>query len=109
MMTREEAAEAIEVLLAAKDRILDGWTQGAYARNAAGESVYADNPEAVAWCARGAVLADIRTRAYGAALDVLDGATPVSVALFNDDWPTTTKEQVVSLFDDAVRTFKDRL
>jgi len=48
----------LEILRAARELISDPakWTQGAYARSSKGEELYyGNNPEAVCWCAYGAL------------------------------------------------------
>jgi hypothetical protein len=52
-----------EVLLRAADRVQFGdWTQFTYAQTADGRCVAARHPDAVKWCAKGALKAEARNR-----------------------------------------------
>lgn len=96
---------ALDLLREGRERVARGWTQGAYARDAAGRSVYAWTPEACAWCALGAMRGVGRSGAeYDEARATLERLTPArSVSSFNDA-PTTTQADVLALFDRAIAT-----
>lgn len=62
-----------EVLLSAADRVqFQGWTQFAYAQDANGKVVGASNPEAVRWCAKGALKAEDPNHFHNAVFRVED-------------------------------------
>lgn len=98
-----------EVLRAARERVAEGWTQGAMARDERGEETEPTESEAVCYCALGALESiDRGSRSVGAfvlrlALPrfVLGCAPDSMVANFNDD-PATTQADVLALFDRAI-------
>lgn len=53
----DTTSEAVELLLAARDRIADpyDWCQGTYSKDSDGCEIPADSPEASSWCAVGAL------------------------------------------------------
>lgn len=99
------------VLLAARTLIdCEGWTQNAFARDAAGESCEYDR--ATCFCALGAL------RAVGSGVEEarLDAVVRVQHALGNpdgvmhfNDYPTTTKADVLHVFDLAIAAEEARL
>lgn len=100
-----------EILRAARDLIANPlcWTQGAFARDSAGNSIMWEAPDAVCWCAVGAVMRvtdeSYKTgpgaSAYLAAYRALTNAAlpKHSVEAFNDNSPHI---QVLDLFDRAI-------
>lgn len=108
----------VETLRAAKALIetRDRWTQIAEARNAAGEYVVANSPDACKYCPAGALLCVLETDGddrfeplYEASLHVLAEvlrhnpfATDYGVVtLFNDN-TTTTHADVIGVFNSAI-------
>lgn len=103
--------KAVLLLERARDLIkTKGWGQGAY---------WTSDPEhgKICFCARGAVLessrfpSDITTPNYGStlriysdAIGILEPLVPgrVGIATYNDH-PTTTKDDVIALFDKAIQ------
>lgn len=84
-------------------RIERGWTQGASARDAAGERVYlAHDPKAVCWCLVGAIQAEERKqfRASDALYNVLFDKLPRkgfrNLSEWNDE-PGRTRDEVLAL------------
>lgn len=99
--------EVIDLLKRARERISapERWTKGGYAKDAKGFSVAPDAPEAVCWCASGAVKAespdgdelyDIR----GALSLHISGITN-GIPRFNDA-PSTTHADILALFDRTI-------
>lgn len=97
----------LEALRGGRERILRGWTKGDYARDAAGTNVAADDPTATCWCAVGAVDAaagdaNVAFLAGNVLATGLQGPwARLCVTTFNDA-PTTTRDDVVALFDHAI-------
>ena len=106
-MTRSKT----EYLCKARDYIERGWTQGSSARDVYGESVLANSPRAVTWCAIGAINAampgasierrEVLRNELRDALAVgrTVGVTPVSA--YNDQF-ATKKADILALFDRAI-------
>jgi hypothetical protein len=101
-------------LRAARERIAHGWTQGAFARDAAGNVTEDKRPDAVCFCALGALQLDWYSdqpsvEALANAVEVVPvGCSPLTiispftiVSHFND-LPTTTQADVLALFDRAI-------
>lgn len=85
-----------------------GWTQGTYARNAAGIPVPSVSPEACSWCSAGATYrAALDLSADFGALREADGALHKAMGnyatAFND---THTKAEVVAVFKAAIEASK---
>jgi len=105
-----------EILRAAADKLDEGWTQGAHARDGDGRPVHALSQTACAWCAEGAMAAAAGTVTVfidPAVYEALGAATgrpaPVwlqsrKLNLWNDE-PGRTKEQVQA----AMRAAADQL
>lgn len=94
-MTTREILIAARALIAAPE----GWTQGEYARDADGCAVDPDNPDAVCFCALGAI-----ERACERGIDGDEAIQAIQrivglVAGFND---THTHAAVVAMFDEAI-------
>jgi hypothetical protein len=91
----------LETLKAARQLITDPakWTQGWFARNAAGENVNALSQSAVCFCALGAL---DKFNAVPATIDAITRQLPsdlVTISKFND---THTHAEVLALFDAAI-------
>lgn len=91
------------ILKKAKKLIKKGWCKGAFARTASGESVPSDSPDAVKFCAIGAVNRARLALKYGsidkrAALNLL----PCNLTQIND-FSTTTEEDILNIFDEAIK------
>lgn len=101
---------ALEVLRRARARLAQpgAWTKDFDARNAAGEPVDADCPEATCWCAWGAVIVESGGD-YGAAIEELAWAlsTPreARISAFNDAQETV--EPVLAMFDRAIARLEE--
>lgn len=93
----------VEILRAARELISDParWTKGACARDRKGEPLYAGyDPQAVRWCAFGAVEKIGRTnRERFAAVDVLNKASYSWLPAVNDN---EGREAVISVYDRAI-------
>ena len=92
-------------LVEARQKIEQGWTQEAYARDKTNEKVSTSSREATCWCVMGALVAV--TVRYDQALDTIMGVIgakhPGDIIDWNDD-PARTQEQVLELFDRAIAT-----
>lgn len=90
-----------DVLVKARSKIEQGWTQGAYARDAYGNVVHEESSRAVRWCLSGAISATgapgpVKIRARSAIDNALEYVTVVG---FND---TSTKAEVLRLIDRVI-------
>lgn len=106
----------VDVLQAARGKVHGGWSQRTSARDATDLPVRWDTPEACRFCVMGAVAAVCNKNKadvcawrepYAAALAAMTAAMKEegitgSLAAFNDA-PTTSKQQVLNLFDMAIR------
>jgi hypothetical protein len=96
-----------EVLRKAAAKVRQGWTQRVSARNALGECVSHASPNAVCWCADGAlsVVAPISaTDAYVAAIDALGLEIGQRDFVSWNDAPHRTAEEVASAMERAALT-----
>lgn len=94
----------LETLKAARERISvpEHWTQGHYARNAAGTMESMTSSKAVCWCAEGSILM-VDSGHCGAALRALGSVVGTShIPTFNDD-ARRTHAEVLAAFDEAIR------
>lgn len=103
-MTLEERNDLLD---RAQALVLQGWTQGANARNAEGKDTYSARADATCWCVYGACFADREAYNVGLinqALAALETAAKsfgyTSAPSFNDT-PSRTKYEVAALFDHA--------
>ena len=90
--------DTLEILKAGRELISDParWTQGAFARNETGESIFADEG-AIRFCSIGAISKVCGKRCVSKfACEVLGG---FNVALFND---THTHAEVLAMWDRAI-------
>lgn len=94
-----------EVLIKAKQLVEKGWTRNVLARNAAGEPVFSNSPEACAFCVAGAIEhaqgddPDAGMEAFAVMHDSLGN---VSITDFNDA-ATTTHADILAAFDRAIQ------
>lgn len=90
----------LETLKAARELISDPkrWTQKTSARDSKGRPTFADEEEAVCWCAIGA-LSHVNREKLITCCGVLESVMPVGIATFND---SHTHEEVLALFDKAI-------
>lgn len=100
-----------DLLIRARELIEKGWCQGAYAKDADGESVGATAQGATAFCIRGAILAvgpldyAVRAPAYNLLENIVDQITQSpcdSLAGYNDA-PGRTHAEILAVFDAALR------
>jgi hypothetical protein len=108
----ERKAEYVKFLRGAQDNIKLGWTQGATARDYRGANVAAADESACSFCLYGALwrlklrLPDAVVSAlYGALLKIEpEKGEEIGLIGFNDT-PGRTQEEVIGLFDEAIRMF----
>ena len=99
-----------ENLQAARDLITDSnkWTQFAVARNSNNESTTSRNPDAVCWCALGALEythpRDQKSRDLLNIMTYLDSFMNGSVSIYNNNH---THEEVLAAFDRAIEASKE--
>ena len=92
-----------DVLRAAAAKVRRGWTQGEYARNAAGLPVVPASPRAVCWCAGGAIAVCAGSWSHRA--DVADVLVEDvgSVVAWNDATGRTAEEVATQMERTAAR------
>ena len=96
----------LEILIAARAKLAQGWCQGWYALDATDDEVPADSPTACKWCMIGALKAVIPGEPQGE-LRAFLGETLFSlysvrfVPEFNDA-PERTQEQCLFVYDAAI-------
>lgn len=111
-------------LIAARTRIEKGWCQKRFARDSNGEGVGAHSPKACSWCTTGAVYVvttstldvfyalNALTETLNVSGRTLRGMRPdamyYSLGVWNDK-EGRTKEEVLALFDKAIKTEEDFL
>ena len=96
----------LDILVAARAKIAQGWCQGAYAKDAKGEATESLSPDAERWCSAGAITASTgandffaREAARDAFVKAIDAG---NLALWNDA-PGRTQAEVLAVFDEAIR------
>jgi len=109
----------IEVLEGVREKVKQGWTQGAMARLENGEPTYSCDPDATSWCLRGAC--------YSAAFEVagnfdsLEELTDIIrtyliqntdsdngfLMNYNDDVARTDQQEIVNLITGVIEEYKD--
>lgn len=106
-------SDVLEGLKRAKELIERGWTQNTRARDAEGDPTHADSADAVMFCVEGAcVRAAFETGIDGWAIeDRLETALGkrgfnASIARWNDR-PDRTKEEVLTLMEEAIHDAKE--
>ena len=102
---------AKQILQEGRTLIEKGWTQEKFARDADGDAVLAKSPRACAWCAEGALYAvEKNFLAVGEAISLLDDLAKDqeydSACDFNDH-PDTTREDVLDLYNKAIKRCED--
>ena len=103
---------SLEILKAARAKIVQGWTQGYLACDASGKPVESCSESAVCWCMTGAlqtVSLDLWVLhpAVMALKSVLPGERGYTISAFNDR-ADTTKEDVLKAFDAAIAKVEGR-
>lgn len=91
-----------QILRGAKSKLEQGFTQGAFARNANGNLVVERHKDAVCWSSEGAILAvtgSFHSPETYAAIKLLRRAMQGPVKPFND---SHTKEEILEAFDKAI-------
>jgi hypothetical protein len=86
------------------DYIRKGWTQEAYARNKAGNSVGSHSPNAVSWCLYGALVAAYPDDAewikvYNKVLFQIQKKSPYDIPAAWNDRPGRTQAEVILLLE----------
>jgi len=96
-----------ETLQRAKQYIEQGWTQKANARMADGKEVNSLAPEAVSWCAGGAINKAMRCYEDYETCWVFRAVVPNQDIVAWNDAPERTKEEVLAKFDEVISSIKD--
>lgn len=96
----------LDVLKAARQKIMAGWCQGDFARDVHGNTVPSTSPRACCWCAEGALYV---VASYPGACDaritarkLLEKLTGAGMLNMWNDSPLRTREEVINLFDRAI-------
>ena len=98
----------VEILKEARELVAKGWTRGCSARDAKGDFVRPESPDATCWCAYGAVARatdDEATGKWAIATRYLGDAVGYHVPAFNDA-PGRTQVEVLAVFDAAIAKAK---
>ena len=98
-----------EILIAAREKIERGWTQGAHARDRRGKSTPASRGSAVCWCPQGAIGAvspPEEWKKYRDALGLLEAAVGTNLIPSWNDIPGRTQAEVLAAFDKAIEASK---
>jgi len=108
ILTKETTMTTKEILIAARAKIErpECWTNGAYARDAAGREVEPTCPDAVCWCVRGAIDASTGHHSGNRPASVLfsqavAGYGALYIPIWNDE-PNRTHAEVLAAFDRAI-------
>lgn len=96
-----ESDHVLAKLARGRARILQGWSRHYWARSADARAVDPESDQAVRWCVVGAVGGGDSDSAYDYLYRALPAGTRGSPEAFNDA-PSTTREDVVALFDAAI-------
>jgi hypothetical protein len=88
----------------AKALVAKGWTRGDWAKDAQGEPVFEREPEAVCWCASGALFAasEAGFASAGVLHDVFSQANEIETISVWNDAPERTQSEVLAAFDKAI-------
>ncbi len=94
----------LDVLVDARGLVQAGWTQGAYARNAAGKCTIPSDSDAVSFCALGALakLVSRESWLFTPARKALESALGTTAVSEWNDEPGRTREEVLAVFDGAI-------
>lgn len=99
--------DTVEILKAARAKIAkpENWRKGGYAADAHGRTCSFDDPEAVCFCAEGALFSAVRDDSrLNNAYELVRAALPTKVTFlpaFNDA-ETTAHADILALFDRAI-------
>lgn len=96
--------EAIRALQDARALVEKGWTQHVFARDAAGGSVFEQDPRAVCWCASGALWV-VGVNMFTDARRVFMRANGITETVGIPEWndaPERTQADVLAAFDRAI-------
>lgn len=91
----------LQILTQARRLVKRGWCKGALARTVKGSVCSDDDPEAVEWCAFGAIWKASGRLPNRKALTCLQRSIRRDIGIWNDAWGRT-KAQVLSAFDRAI-------
>jgi hypothetical protein len=95
----------VDVLKAARAKIEQGWTQGAFALDRERGVVPVNSPAAVCWCSLGAIKFadhDLYSDSYFAAEKILGRASGNANIIPWNDAPGRTQAEVLEVFDHAI-------
>ena len=101
-----------EILIAAREKIEQGWTQKTYARSEDGDSVAYNSPDAICWCAVGAICAvdSSLSSAVDRATKILAETIEISRSSLTEwnDAPDRTQDEVLIAFGWAIEASMER-
>lgn len=107
--------DLVEQALAARDRVAAGWCQNFLALRADGDWCWQpDDPDAVAWCVRGAVMAEKVEPLFmdwfyeNRATEAERRRHCIDAAVFWNNAPERTQAEVVALLDDFATHLKEQ-
>lgn len=99
----------LDRLVLARKKIEQGWCKGSYAKDSQGNKVVETSPDAVSWCAIGAMHSTDPGAFFPITKDhplCMASRGFRNITYFNDD-PRTTKQDVLDLFDRAIKIAKN--
>ena len=99
-----------QILIAAREKIEQGWTQKTYAQAADGRNVKFNSPDAVCWCPIGAIAAVDHSNAGHRAVMILAEAVDTVAARLTEwnDAPDRTQDEVIIAFGWAIEASMER-
>ena len=92
-----------EILIAARAKLAQGWTQGWYAKNKQGQHLSVHSPDATCWCSIGALIAvSGPTDDFSACERLLNEVVSDNGIVTFNDRPWRTQAEVLAAFDKAI-------
>jgi len=106
--------QAIDALTRIKARLQKGWIKGRIAENEYGEGVSPEDPRAIVWCLKGAILAETQTvEEYQNCSIILRRGMPPQYSSWNltafNDCPYVGLKDVLALVDRAIAAEEKKL
>lgn len=97
----------VEIALAARDKVAQGWCQGTLARDTNGDTIAPNAPSAVAWCQTGSAIVAAtgeRKESLTVLMD-LRRLTKQKLVKWNDT-SGRTQAECIDLWDELARAYK---
>ena len=99
-----------EILIAAREKIEQGWTQNTTARDIGGRPVFSTSQTAVCWCSIGAIYAVDSAQAGDRAAKILSDTLEIERSNLTEwnDAPDRTQDEVLIAFGWAIEASMER-